>query len=90
MRTGDVVASGILLASTAALGVLAGGLVRDGWRVAEYRAEDLAEGPLRTCVTAAITYGLVGLSIHAFGRWVEYYAHTRQMLSLDEVLETYE
>jgi hypothetical protein len=48
------------------------------------------DAPLKEWLTLVVTFGLIGLSIDAFGRWVLHYVDTGEALSIEEITEEYE
>lgn len=86
----ELVAGGILLASTVAFGAMMGKAAKGGLRHDEYTDAQLGAEPFKEWTAAVLALGLTALSIDAFGRWVNHYRRTGVMLSAEEVLTQYE
>lgn len=85
----QLVAGGILLASTVVFGAFMGGVIKGGLRAEDYTDADL-DDPWKEWTAAVLAFGLTGLSLDAFGRWVEHYSRTGVMLSAEQILQQYE
>jgi hypothetical protein len=90
VRQGDLVAAGILLASSAAFGFAMGPVFRGERHATDYTDEMLEAEPFKEWVSAVLAIGLAGLSVDAFGRWVSHYATTGEMMSPEDVERLYQ
>jgi hypothetical protein len=87
---GEIVASALLLASTAAFGAIMVSAAKSGGFRVEDPDPSLPESLFQEWAAVVIAFGLTGLSIDAFGRWLHHYSATGVMLSPDEISAQYE
>ncbi len=86
----ELAAGGLLLASAVAFGAFMGHVARGGLRVDDYTDAQLGADPFKEWTAAVIAFGLTGLAMDAWGRWVLHYAATGEMLSAEQVVSHYE
>jgi hypothetical protein len=89
VRQNELVAAGILLASSAAFGYAMSPVFRGERHATEYTDAMLESEPFKEWVTAVLAIGLASLSVDAFGRWVGHYASTGEMMSPEEIERLY-